>query len=60
MNRVILCLVLLVLATTACGGGSNDLSDCVTVTVDTISPGRSIVDVYGTATNACSEDVSYA
>jgi len=60
MNRLLLCSGLLFLAALACGGGSNDLSDCVTVTVDAISPGLTIVDVYGTARNECSEDVRYA
>jgi hypothetical protein len=60
MNRLIFVTAVLTLAAVACGGGSNDLSDCVKVTVDAVSPGITIVDVYGTARNACSEDVGYA
>jgi hypothetical protein len=60
MNRLLLFAGLLTLAALACGGGSKDLSDCVEVTVDAVSPGLSIVDVYGTARNACSQGVGSA
>ena len=60
MTRLLPCSALLILAATACGGGSADLSDCVTVTVDAKSPGLTIVDVYGTAQNESSQDVRYA
>ena len=60
MNRPLLCAGILTVTALACGGGSQDLSDCVKVTVDAVSPGMTIVDVYGTARNACSQDVRYA
>ena len=60
MNRFFLLILLLILAMIACGGGSNDLSACMKVTVDSISPGRTIVDVYGTVQNTCSENARYA
>lgn len=60
MIRFFLSMLLLILATIACGGGSNDLSGCMKVTVDAISTGITIVDVYGTVQNTCSENARYA
>ena len=60
MKRLLLFTAALTFSTLACGGGSKDLSDCVDVTVDAVSGGSIVVDVYGTARNACSEHVRYA
>ena len=60
MKHFFISVLFLALATIACGGGGSDLSSCMKVTVDAISPGRTIVDVYGTVQNSCSKNARYA